>query len=177
MRFLRRLAIIVPIVALACGGKSRGTGSTDASVADAPLSVPDAPRQVIDGRASSVDGARLDASTTALDAALPDAARPDATVFDAAPPDATWICDTTTTGCTDCTTCSQNDDCKRSWDACQASSDCTGLLACIKGCSGDATCIGNCDNTYSGGVGLAYAYEACAVCACGVQCNDSSLCR
>jgi hypothetical protein len=184
---LRRLAIIVPLVVslgVACGSKPRGGSvdaavtdgrSTDAPIADATLSVSDATRSPFDARATATDGARLDAAS--LDAPLPDAARPDAARPDAAAPDAAWLCDTTTTGCPDCTTCANSTDCKAPYDACQADSDCKNLLTCIPGCSGDSTCIGNCDNTYSAGVGLALAYEDCAVCACGTQCNDSSLCR
>lgn len=81
-------------------------------------------------------------------------------------------CTTGTT--TDCTTCESQADsstCTTAYSSCEGDSNCTAYASCDSGCSGDPTCISNCQSQYPTGYSEYANYKSC-ICeiACTSQC-------
>jgi hypothetical protein len=80
----------------------------------------------------------------------------------------------TTGTATDCTTCESQADgstCTTAYDSCEADTNCTSYASCDSGCSGNPTCLSNCQTQYPTGYSEYQNYKTC-ICsvACPSQC-------
>ncbi len=83
----------------------------------------------------------------------------------------------TTTDCTSCETQADSSTCTTAYDSCEADSNCTSYASCDSGCSGDPTCLSNCQSQYPTGYSEYANYKTCicqvaCVSQCAAQCAN-----
>jgi hypothetical protein len=77
----------------------------------------------------------------------------------------------TTTDCTTCETQADSATCASAYGSCESDSNCTAYSSCDAGCSGNPTCLSNCQSQYPTGYTTYVNYKTC-ICqvACSSQC-------